>query len=243
MRRLTRCLGLRLGSRLRLFSTRSTARRAGRHQTEIEFSSIDVDERNLDSDFVAQSQLRVGAAADEADARGVEVEVVLLGQRADVDEAVHRHLHSFAKEAEAFDAGDNRVELVADTLGHERQQLDLGQLTLGLSRSAFGVRTMRAEDFEFRVAHAPRRLAGAEIIEQPMNRQVRVTADRTREVTVLTHRQCVMPDRHAGVFRLPQTAEQGVIDRVLGRSAGDILEQLLQRGFRKNDRAVERRRP
>ena len=40
--------------------------------------------------------------------------------------------------AEALDARDDRVELLAHSRGHERQQLDLRQFAFGLSRSAFG---------------------------------------------------------------------------------------------------------
>ena len=137
-----------------MLSARTTTRRAVEDQTEIEFAAVNVDEGDLHADFVAETKLLPGLSAYEADAIRVEAEIVLLGQRADVDEAVDRKLRPFAEQAETFDAGNDRVELLADSRGHERQQFDLRQFAFRLSRSAFGVGTVLAEDREFGVAHS-----------------------------------------------------------------------------------------
>lgn len=137
-----------------MFSSRTATGRAVEDQTEIEFAAVNVDEGDLHANFVAETKLLPGLSAHETDAVRVEAEIVLLGQRADVDEAIDRNLRPFAEQAEAFDAGDDRVELLADSRGHERQQFDLRQFAFCLSRSAFGVRTVLAEDGEFGIAHS-----------------------------------------------------------------------------------------
>ena len=104
-----------------MFFARTTTGGAVEDQTKIEFAAVDVDEGNLHANFVAETKLLPGLSANQADAVRVEAEIVLLSQRTDVDEAVDGELRSFAEQAEAFDAGDDRIELLANSCGHERQ--------------------------------------------------------------------------------------------------------------------------
>ena len=137
-----------------MWSARAAGRWLVEDDSEVQLAALFVHVGDLDADSIAEAELSAAGTADEAEAVGVVVEVIVFRDRADVNEAIDRHFESLAEHSEAFDTGDNRIEFLTHFARHERKQLELCQLAFGLSRSAFGVRAVRAEDFEFRFAHA-----------------------------------------------------------------------------------------
>ncbi len=122
--------------------------------------------RDFDTNSITEAQSLAASAADEADAVLIEIEVVLFRQDSDVNEAADGDFDSLAEQAEAFDSRDDRVQFFANSFRHESEQFQFRQFAFGSGRATFHVRTMLAEDFQFRFAGTARSAGGDELIEQ-----------------------------------------------------------------------------
>ena len=138
-----------------------------------------------------------------------------------------RQLHEPAEEAEILDADDDRMELLADLPLQVGQQLDADQLPLGRLGPAFGPRAVLAQDDQL-VGVAPRLLPLQDRRHLAVRDQVGIAPDRRREVAVIVAGQRVMPFLLGGVDRLLEAPQEAVMDGVLLRLAGGLLEDPLE---------------
>ena len=76
---------------------------------------------------------------------GAVVAVEVVGEAADVDEALGRHLDARDEQAEVFDARDHAVELHADLVGQVVEQLHLVELALGVGRPLLALAAVVAQ--------------------------------------------------------------------------------------------------
>ena len=193
---------------------------------EVELAAVDVDAHDLDRERVAQAVAATGAAADQGVRPLFEV-VIVVGEAADVEQALDRELDEPAEEAEVLDADDHRVEGLADAALQVGQQLDLDQLALGRLGPALGPRAVLGQDGQL-VVVAGGLLAFEERHELAVDLEVGVAADRRGEVAVVVAGQGVVPLALGGVDGLLEAAEQAVVDGVrlggLGRLGQDALE-------------------
>ena len=117
---------------------------ARRDQAEVESAGVDIDRRHRDADRVAEAVRVAGAVAGD-DVAGAVVAVVVVGEAADVDEALGRQLDARDEQAEVLDAGDDAVELHADLVGQVVEQLHLVELALGLGGPLLALAAMVAQ--------------------------------------------------------------------------------------------------
>lgn len=165
--------------------------------------------------------------ADQRMARLVEV-VIIARQRADVHQALHRHLGRLGVESVLGHAGDDGVHLGADPLAHVDEQLVLDQLALRHLRPAFHLRAVLAQNDQLAVV-ALRMPLLEDAIEQAVDDEVRIPANRRREVAVILACQGVMLLLLRTVRRLLQATQHRVVDGPPLGLLGRVVEQLLER--------------
>src|SRR6516162_6071775 len=86
-----------------------------RGNPKVELPSIEIDAHHSDTCLVPQPVATLGPPAGQTVCRLIEI-VVVVGQGADVDEALHRELLGLGEEAIVRDTGNHYFERHADSL-------------------------------------------------------------------------------------------------------------------------------
>ena len=140
-------------------------------------------------------------------------------------------LDELDEEPERGDAGDVALEFVADLVGHEPHLLPLQQLTLGIVGPPLHVRRVPRHFRQLldRTPRAPRPPASlTRRAQRAMDDQIRIAADRRREVRVALRREAEMTEVLGRVARLLHRPQHEERDGLLLRLALDALEQPLE---------------
>ncbi len=115
----------------------------------------------------------------------------------------------------------------ADFVGHVVEQFHLLELALGFGGPLLAFAAVVAIGQEL-VHPLLGLLAAVELVDEAVDREVRVAADRRGEVAVAIARQCVVTFFLGAVGRSLHRAERGIVDGVLARVALHRVEQFLQ---------------
>ena len=158
----------------------------------------------------------------------VKVEDVTVGEIAGIDESVDGKFDAAAEDAELLDAGDDRVENLVALIFEQHQQFDFRELPFRSRRAAFRVRAVRAEfdclDFSQADFLFPLLDDG---IDQAVDRQVGVAADRAGEVAVILDGQSEVAFPGSRVFGLFEASQQCVAESLFERFSVGTVEQFL----------------
>src|SRR5262249_30763908 len=111
---------------------------------KVQLPPLQIDPNHFGTNPVTETEAAPGSFADQTVA-GLLVIVIVVRQRADVDQAFHGKLLGLGEKAIIRHAGDDHVQLQADARAQVSQQLETDQLTLGDVSTAFGLAAMLAE--------------------------------------------------------------------------------------------------
>src|SRR5207302_2261993 len=115
-----------------------------RYHAEVQLPALQIDADDGDVDLVAETVAAFAAPADQA-VRGIVVVVIVIGQRADMDQAFDRQLLGLAEETVVSDPGDDYLQLQPDPFAQVRKQLELDQFAFGNVSAALGLAAMFAK--------------------------------------------------------------------------------------------------
>jgi len=159
--------------------------------------------------------------------------IIVIRQLAEPDQAFHR-VPELDEHAEARDAADDAVELLADLVEHELAFLELLRVPLRLDRDALALGRLPGDVRQFRrqlvdPLRGERSAARQHLADDPVNDEVRIPPDRRREVRIELRRQPEVPEAVRLVPRLLHRAQHHRRDDRLFLRAADRFEQILQR--------------
>ncbi len=196
---------------------------------QVELPPLHVDANDLHLHTIAQAEDAPGVLAAQ-DVLPLDEPVIVIRHRRHVHQTFDEMLHELDEQSECGDAGDVAVELVTDLVGHEADFLPLHQLPLGVVGAALALRGV-ARDFRQilrQLLDAVARHPLPRLAQRAVDDEVRVSADRRREVRVAARREAEVPHVRrvvAGFLHRPEHQER---DRLLLRLARNPLHQLLE---------------
>ena len=209
-------------------STKTGAARSGvcgfLGQREIDLRLLEVDARDLDPQAPGQLEREAAPLADERVPACIEMEIV-AAELGDVDEAVDVEAIERHEQAEARDAADRAVEILAYLVLHEVALEPVGDVARGLVGAALGHRRV---DAQLLPGHSGGLvlLARERGLDGAVDEQVRVAPDRRREVRIRFVRQAEMPLVVRPVLRLRQRTQQHRLQQLEVRALAHAVEQL-----------------
>ena len=244
-------LGLGLALVLALARAAGAAAQDFQHH-QVQFPPRQVHAGHLHPHHVADADHLLAPFAPDHAGLGVDFPPV-VHQVVEPRQAVDQVRLDLDEQAEVGHARHDALELVADVLFHQLQDLHLPQLALGRLAAAFGVADGLADFLQILrgrraavldgvadllLVFAARRAdrAAAEVglhdlevaVEQTVDRQVRVAADRAGEVAVVLAGEGEVADELGRILGPADALEDGQVDGELLRLAADLFEQRLQ---------------
>ena len=163
--------------------------------------------------------------------RALDEPVVVVRHRRDVHHALDEVLDQLDEQPERRDAGDVAFEFVADLVRHEADLLPLDQLALRLVGAALPFRRVTRDVGQiFRQLFAPIGVHPAvpRFTQRTVHDEIRITADRRREMGVARRRQPEVPEVRRVVARLLHRPQHEKRDRLLFRFAVNLLDEVLE---------------
>src|SRR5256885_6580178 len=223
-----------LERRRRLAATRPTLPFANALQNldkaQIYLTHFHVDADDLHFHLVAEpvDLLRVLAPQQ---VRGFDEPVIVVGHRRYVNKALDEVLDQLDEETEGRDPSDEALELVADLVGHELDLLPLQQLALRIVGAPLHLRGVASDLWQL-LGPLLARLVGQQLVarrpQRTMHHEIRIAANRRREMCVARSRKAEVSEVLGSVARLLHGAQHQHRNRLFFRFAVNLLQQLLE---------------
>ena len=144
-----------------------------------------------------------------------------------MDQALGRQLEPLNKQPEALHAGHHGVHLLSDPPAEVGQQLELGQITFGRFGAILALGAVFSQN-DHLAEVADGLAAGDNRLQQPVNGQVGIAADRRGEMAVALAGQRVVLLFFRTVDRPLHRAQHCIVDGALLWAAGYPIQKLLQ---------------
>ncbi len=146
--------------------------------------------------------------------------MVLIGwQVGEWYQSFGRNLHALSEQAEGFDTGNDSCHPLPNFIGHEIQEFEFNQITLGIGGAFLQITTMLTQHRQA-VVVGIRFLAIDEVADHTMDNQVGIAANGRRKVAIVFAIERVVSDFFWPVGRLLHAAQNRIVN---GVTLGHVL--------------------
>src|SRR5437660_5243030 len=215
-------------ARQRFGESRPIARRHVGHallgEREIDLRGFEIDAGDLNAYASGKLKYATASLADQYVPRRIEMKII-APELGDVHEPIDVEPVERHEYAEARHTADRAGEILADFVLHVVALEPLQDVTRRIVGAALGHRAMRAECFP-RLRGGRVMLARKHRLDRPMREEIRITADRRREMHVSVVGETEMADVVGPILCLRQRAQKHGLQQREVRTVANSAEQL-----------------